>query len=193
MSTDKTVRIPIWGQADPADVDVRGRVLVAGAAAEALMLPLIQSYLLDCKATENLLDGPFAPLGTFSAQIAMARSLGLITEDEFADLNLIRRVRNDFAHQVEIDSSSRSFKDRCTNLKSVPQNRPKIESDWIAFLEDSVKHLCLRIGLRVPTIMTERLSDFHMLDGDHEFDTEVIEVEPGLLGIKVGPVKKLDD
>jgi len=52
--------------------------------------------------TENdpLLDGPTAPIGSFYAKLLLAKSLGLISESLFQDLNTLRELRNAFAHNI---------------------------------------------------------------------------------------------
>jgi DNA-binding MltR family transcriptional regulator len=65
-----------------------------------MLARLIDSFLVeDFQATERLLGKPFSPLGSFAARTAAAYSLGLITDDERDDLDCIRDIRNDFAHQ----------------------------------------------------------------------------------------------
>ncbi len=46
-----------------------------------------------------MLDGGTAPLGTFSSRIKAAFALGLIDGRERSECDLIRKVRNEFAHQ----------------------------------------------------------------------------------------------
>lgn len=55
--------------------------------------------------TDSLFDSDRA-LGTFSAKIALAHRLGLIDEDFEHSLQMLRRIRNDFAHQLESESLS---------------------------------------------------------------------------------------
>lgn len=47
------------------------------------------------------------PLGTFSARIEIAYAFGVISEDQWWDMTIIRATRNEFAHS----SYSRSFQD----------------------------------------------------------------------------------
>jgi hypothetical protein len=54
---------------------------------------------------DNLFDQD-RPLGTFSSRIALAYRLGLIDRDVERALQLIRRIRNDFAHTVGVASLS---------------------------------------------------------------------------------------
>jgi DNA-binding MltR family transcriptional regulator len=40
-------------------------------------------------------------LGTLSAKAALAYALGLISQFEFQDVSILRRIRNDFAHSID--------------------------------------------------------------------------------------------
>ena len=44
------------------------------------------------------------PLGDFGVKIQLAYMLGLIAKETFRDLDLLRKIRNDFAHKVKIKS-----------------------------------------------------------------------------------------
>ena len=68
-------------------------------------------------ATANLIDGANAPLGTFSSRISLCHVLGLVTDIEHHDLNILRRVRNDFAHDIHTSFETQSVIDRCATLK----------------------------------------------------------------------------
>ncbi|MBC8040763.1 MAG: transcriptional regulator [Opitutaceae bacterium] len=50
------------------------------------------------EATTQLIEGFNAPLGTFSSRIKAAYAIGLITKDQFLDLERLRKIRNEFAH-----------------------------------------------------------------------------------------------
>jgi mannitol operon repressor len=76
----------------------RGLPLVAAAIVEEKLLLALKAYFRECKAAESLLTGYSAPLGTFSAKIDACHALGLIDDFEFAEITLIRKVRNEFAH-----------------------------------------------------------------------------------------------
>jgi hypothetical protein len=69
------------------------------------------------KSIYHLFDGANAPLGTFSAKINLALRMGLITSTFFTGLEIIRKVRNDFAHNIsEAQFESPSVKDRIAAL-----------------------------------------------------------------------------
>lgn len=78
--------------------DDRGLVLSLAAFAEDALGKLLQAFLLPVKSSEQLVVGFGAPLGTFSTRIKAAYSLGLITKDQFSDLEQLRKIRNLFAH-----------------------------------------------------------------------------------------------
>lgn len=67
---------------------------------------------------DGLLRNPKAPLATFSARIDLAYALGIIDNDTRDDLNNIREIRNDFAHQVQVHSfdDDDRIRDKCMNL-----------------------------------------------------------------------------
>lgn len=79
-------------------LDERGLVLSLSAFAEDSLGELLRVFMRDHPAVAALLDGFNAPLGTFSARIKAAVALGLITPDQFADLENLRKIRNKFSH-----------------------------------------------------------------------------------------------
>lgn len=74
-------------------------VLAAAFADELLKALLAASFVDESKGARAVLarDGAAA---TFSARIALSYAIGLISADEADDLNRLRRIRNDFAHQL---------------------------------------------------------------------------------------------
>lgn len=67
----------------------------------------------------DLLNG-LGPLSTFSARSKVAHALSWIDDDLFNDLEVIRRIRNDFAHNFdhELSFSTITISDRCRLLRS---------------------------------------------------------------------------
>lgn len=62
-------------------------------------------------------------LSSFSARITAARMLGLFSDRLAADLQIIRKVRNDFAHDpVAMSFATPSILDRCKNLTVPVEN-----------------------------------------------------------------------
>lgn len=81
--------------------DERIMVLSLAAFLEEALGRLLLAYFRDCKATRDLVEGFNAPLGTLSSRIKAAYSFGLATEDQFKDMEILRKVRNLFAHTWE--------------------------------------------------------------------------------------------
>ena len=74
--------------------------------------------LFDKKSVNTLLSEPHSPLGTFNSRILSAYCLGLIGSKEYFELNLIRKIRNKFAHDLEtLSFDNQSIQSYCTNLK----------------------------------------------------------------------------
>ncbi|MDO8715109.1 MAG: hypothetical protein Q7K13_11675 [Polynucleobacter sp.] len=76
----------------------QGLVLTLAAFADDSLRELLLSYMFDNAATKKLVSGFDAPLGTFSAKINAAFSLGLITPGQYSDLEHTRKIRNIFSH-----------------------------------------------------------------------------------------------
>lgn len=96
----------------------RGAALVGAALIDERLKRLLRSHFLDVKEADGLL-GKNAPLGSLDTCIKAAYCLGLITESEFNECDIIRRVRNEFAHEVHgLDFSNDKVRDLCGNLRA---------------------------------------------------------------------------
>jgi DNA-binding MltR family transcriptional regulator len=80
------------------DLDDRGLVLSLAAFAEEALGELLNAFMTPSDATTQLIEGFNAPLGTFSSRIKAAYAIGLITKEQFLDLERLRKIRNEFAH-----------------------------------------------------------------------------------------------
>ncbi|HDS3386344.1 TPA: hypothetical protein QID73_000287 [Proteus mirabilis] len=76
----------------------RGIALLSASIIEDWLSTILKSFLIDNEASKKMLDGFNAPIGTFSAKINMAFSLGLIMENEYKEIEIIRKIRNEFGH-----------------------------------------------------------------------------------------------
>ncbi len=99
----------------------RGRVLIAAATLDTLLRDLVRVRLNDSKATTKLFDDR-GPLDSFSANILLARSLDLITEGEYNDLEVVRQIRNFFAHEVDVSFTTNNIRDRAKRLLTALEN-----------------------------------------------------------------------
>jgi hypothetical protein len=100
----------------------RGKVLISTGFIEQQLKEVLLGFMLENKTADELVDGTNAPLGTFSARISASYVLGLISEKEHHDLTLIRRIRNDFAHDIHTSFETSSVIDRCKALRLKAQD-----------------------------------------------------------------------
>jgi hypothetical protein len=97
----------------------RASVILAGAMIEKTLEMMIKAKLIPSlnKKQDELFDTPYAPLRNFKAMIELAYRIGLISSNLCRDLNIIRDIRNDFAHDIEGCSfKNRSVKQRIGEL-----------------------------------------------------------------------------
>lgn len=95
----------------------RGMVLTTSSLIDEHLSECLTARMVDHPAVSKLITGFNAPLGTFSAKIVGALALGLIDENEHHDLEIIRGIRNEFAHKIEVSFEDQSVKDRCANFR----------------------------------------------------------------------------
>jgi mannitol operon repressor len=108
----------------------RGKVLISTGYLEEMLKEILSGFLLKDKVVDDLFDGGNAPLGTFSSRSKLAYTLGLISEAEFHDIDLIRRIRNDFAHDMKASFANDTVKNRCSHLKhKVPDDKGKVSAE----------------------------------------------------------------
>jgi hypothetical protein len=96
----------------------RPTVFVGAAFLKAHLGQLIACFLIDDARQAALLLEDERPLGSFSARIRAAYCLGLISPNEFHDLNLILDIRNTFIDEMESASfNDQAIQERCNALK----------------------------------------------------------------------------
>ena len=84
----------------------------------------------------------FGPLGSLSARIETAYALGLISKEERDNINLIRDIRNDFAHRfldTKVSFQTPKIKDKCMQLGhgrgiKDPRRRFMLALEYLLFL-----------------------------------------------------------
>lgn len=78
----------------------RGAALVGAALLDRRLHSTLAAFFVPGEISARLLEGGTAPLGTFAARIKATFALGLISQHELHECELIRKVRNEFAHRV---------------------------------------------------------------------------------------------
>ena len=94
----------------------RGAVLISVSYLERQLKEIVLAFLCEGEASARLLEGFNAPLGTLAARAAAAAALGLISGREYRELETIRKIRNQFAHDHRTSFSGQGIVGRCQNL-----------------------------------------------------------------------------
>lgn len=93
----------------------RGAALVGAAYLDDLLAALLRTVFIE-KCADELL-GRERPLGTFYARICLAYSIGLLDEDDYNDLHIVRDIRNAFAHLYDdLSFESESVRAKCDKM-----------------------------------------------------------------------------
>ena len=124
------------------DETERGLALTAAAFLDDTLKELIEAVLIPNKGAKELFSGPNAPLGSFSTRISAAFAMGLISEDEYQQTHLVRKIRNVFAHTVRASFSQPPVSNLCAELskltginlrvKDYDKSFPREEFGWNA-------------------------------------------------------------
>ena len=144
----------------------RAAVIISCAFLDSLLRDLICSFMVDdAKRVDELLgsdDGSEAPLSSFSARIKTAYCLGLITKKEFDDLNLIRRIRNRFAHRLHGYSfENKEIIEWCNSLQTpimFKEALPRLLESYRDRYVFTVSMLVNQLGLKILSTQRKRLT-----------------------------------
>jgi len=127
----------------------RGAALVGAALIDDRLERLLKSHFISCKQANELLCSSTAPLGSFSARTKVAYCLGLITELEHNECNLIRRIRNEFAHKVHgLTFKDNKVFDLCNNLQANTPDGKRFNGDARQLFINSVIFTSLSLWYR---------------------------------------------
>jgi hypothetical protein len=77
----------------------RAAGVLAGAYLDAFLDDLLRDVLVPGCRTDELFEGQ-GPLRSFGAKISLAYALGISDDNVSRDMDLIRKIRNHFAHNV---------------------------------------------------------------------------------------------
>ena len=110
----------------------RGAVLVFATMLDEQLKKAIDAFLVDNSTIVKLTEGFNAPIGTFSTRSLLAFGLGLISEREYNEIELIRKVRNEFAHSIDMTFEQPSVSSRCKLLSWAIDEYPAPRDQFIA-------------------------------------------------------------
>lgn len=128
-------------------ISERASAIASGAMLENILGELLQSHMVDdAKVAEELLFNAYGPMAGFSARINIAYMLGLIGKQEQRKLNLIRKIRNAFAHEPDPSFTDEAISNRCRELK-LPDMFPGATTDPRNRFHMSVASLANALGI----------------------------------------------
>lgn len=130
-------------------LDERGLILSLAAFSEDSLGKMLLTFMLDNKASKELIEGFNAPLGTFSSRIKACFSLGLITEGQYKDLELLRKIRNKFSHSWE--NISIDDKDISQQIQNLSFSRIDFECPKNNYEKLKKSISCLLVEIKVTT------------------------------------------
>ncbi len=80
----------------------RGAVILSVSILDSILEDTLKKFFLDSPTkNDELFDGAYSPLSSFSAKIETCHRLGLIRENIKKQLKLLKKIRNDFAHRLD--------------------------------------------------------------------------------------------
>lgn len=116
----------------------RAIVVLTAAKLDLLLQNILQKYLVPAATTTDEFFDHQGPASTFSNKIALSYRLGLIDRDFARSLNLVRRMRNEFAHELGgTDLEEGSHRDRVRSLSSPYRRFPFFDSFTERFIGDA--------------------------------------------------------
>lgn len=128
----------------------RGCVLVAAAFIDHVLADLLCTHFSNKETGERLVRARLSPLGTFSSRIMAAFALGLLTESEHKQLEIVRRIRNDFAHEfANVRFSESRIKERVQSLPAHPTVMSSAEDPTRVRFESAVNVLLTNLRHRL--------------------------------------------
>lgn len=154
----------------------RGSVLMAAAFIEDKLSCLLKSYFIDNERVCNQLLNGNGALATFSSKIDLTFLLGLIPENIFNDLHILRKIRNDFAHTAsQISFETPSIQDRTKALSTLSK----------VLLRDDTKVYFMRSMTTILTAINMKMESFERCSTPENFDISMFDkslkiVEDGL-------------
>lgn len=131
----------------------RGAAVLVGGFVENYLGVYLRSLVVDAKVADALFQA-VGPLSSFSQRIAVARAFGFISKDDYDNLNLIRKIRNHFAHHpLEASFSDSPVAQLVTKLSdqetaSESRSKNSAERNKLAYLF-SCAQICGRLHIRM--------------------------------------------
>lgn len=141
----------------------RGCALVASAYLEGELTALLTSFFVALSnASHKQLFDFNGPLGTFSGKIRIAHASGLIADPVRSALELVRKIRNDFAHrQAPLDFNDPNVSKRVDAL--LPENGVRAATHREAFIA-KVQAVFANLHLQIVNTRNRGSPDYEVIN-----------------------------
>ena len=136
----------------------RGAVLASAAYIDSLLASTLRAFLIDNKSAADMVDEYPGAMSSFSSRITACHAMGLISDDERTECNIIRKVRNEFAHHARKSLADKDIESFCSSLKFVfkpkpgepsPNTRMRFQSSAVDMISRLMKRPKAVEGLRL--------------------------------------------
>ena len=113
----------------------RAAVILTASLLDNALYSLLKNHFVPLPSnTDSLFDSANSPLSTFSAKIDISHRIGLISSKFCRDLHLIRRIRNEFAHNIHgCTFENSTVKQRILELaksSKIIENEPRVRKTF---------------------------------------------------------------
>lgn len=107
----------------------RAVAIVGPAFLDALLTETLTNFLVEDKKEVHKLLRPDGPLGTYSNRVTACNCLGLTGEIVTADLRLVGKIRNRFAHHLRATFADPQIQSWCRKLRWHKELFPQTPTD----------------------------------------------------------------
>lgn len=98
----------------------RGCALIVGAYLDSELAKLLEANFVEDSGVLKQLASANGPIGSFASRIDLSFAMGLIAKQDYRDLHLIRKIRNEFAHAPSpLSFDDKPISQRCHELVDI--------------------------------------------------------------------------
>jgi len=102
---------------DYGEASDRAVAIVGPAFLDTLLSEALVEFMVENRTEVNRLLQPEGPLGTYGSRVTACYCLGLIGKIVTADLRLVGKIRNRFAHDIRADFTDPKISQWCRALR----------------------------------------------------------------------------
>lgn len=129
--TERIVRLRIFYDRNLFTDSMRGNVIILSTVINALLVDLVKEDKSIRKDALDSLRRGRDVYNTFAKAINTSLLLGIIKEPTAKGLHLLRKLRNDLAHGVELMGDDSEVSQRIVDISEVLESVPHDEPKWV--------------------------------------------------------------